>query len=104
MEYPHDGLLLPCNRLGGGSVSESCLSVLNLCLSVTPLVSECLQRLHCVHPFKPLLVSYQGSSGTLYQIEQEQETSSFIADMSCDGILILELPEEGSDSDEGTPP
>lgn len=40
----------------------------------------------------------------LYQIEQEQETSSFVADMSCDGILILELPEEGSDSDDGTLP
>lgn len=49
-------------------------------------------------------VSYQGSSGMMYQIEQEQETSSFIADMSCDGIVILELPEEGSDSDEGTVP
>ena len=40
----------------------------------------------------------------LYQIEQEQETSSLIADMSCDGILILELPEESSDSDDGTLP
>lgn len=71
---------------------------------VEPIVCGCLQRLHCTHPLHPFPVSYQGSTGTLYQIEQEQETSSFIADMSCDGILVLELPEEGSDSDEGTPP
>ena len=51
----------------------------------------------------PSPVARHGKRDTLYRIEREEEGNIAVADMSCDGILLLELPEDSSSEEDVCP-
>jgi diacylglycerol kinase (ATP) len=52
------------------------------------------------NPWCFLDVAHHGKRDTLYRVELEEEENMSVADMSCDGILVLELPEDSSSEED----